>query len=53
LLGNAERFEDDETFADAEFVQQSLRETVDKIMAVALKQTRDEISAAKPAAADL
>jgi len=53
LLGNAERFEDDETFADAEFVQQSLRETVDKIMAVALKQTGDEISAAKPAAAHL
>ena len=53
LLGNAERFEDDETSADAEFVQQSLRETVDKIMAVALKQTGDEISAAKPAAAHL
>jgi len=53
LLGNAERFEDDETFTDAEFVQQSLRETVDKIMAVALKQTGDEISAAKPAAAHL
>ena len=53
LLGNAERFEDDETFADAEFVQQSLRETVDKIIAVALKQTGDEISAAKPAAAHL
>jgi predicted PurR-regulated permease PerM len=53
LLGNAECFEDDETFADAEFVQQSLRETVDKIMAVALKQTGDEISAAKPAAAHL
>ena len=51
LLGNVERFEDDETFADAEFVQQSLRETVDKILAVALKQTGDEISAAKPAAA--
>jgi hypothetical protein len=53
LLGNAECFEDDETFADAEFVQQSLRETVDKIMAVGLKQPGDEISAAKPAAAHL
>ena len=40
LLGNAERFEDDETSADAEFVQQSLRETVDKIMACRLKTDR-------------
>jgi hypothetical protein len=30
LLGNAERFEDDETFADAEFVQQSLPELADR-----------------------
>jgi predicted PurR-regulated permease PerM len=51
LLGNPEHFEDDETSAGTEFVQQSLRETVDKIMAFALKQTGDEISAAKPAAA--
>jgi predicted PurR-regulated permease PerM len=51
LLGNAERFEDDEISAGTEFVQQSLRETVDKIMAFALKQTGDEISAAKPATA--
>ena len=47
LMGNAERFEDNETSAGAEFVQQSLRETVDKIMTFALKQTGDEISTAK------
>jgi predicted PurR-regulated permease PerM len=51
LLGNAERFEDTETSKDAEFVQKSLRETVDKILAFALKQTSGEIAAAKPAAA--
>jgi hypothetical protein len=51
LLGNPEHIEDDETSAGTEFVQQSLRETVDKIMAFALKQTGDEISAAKPATA--
>ena len=47
LMGNAERFEDNETSAGAEFAQQSLRETVDKIMTFALKQTGDEISTAK------
>jgi hypothetical protein len=42
LFGNTERFEDDEGSQGAEFVQQSLREVVDKIVAVAFKQAEAE-----------
>ena len=49
LFGNAERFEDDEE-AGAEFVQQSLRETVDKILAVAFGSVEDEKSSTTPVA---
>ena len=51
LLGNTEQFEDEEVAATAEIVQQSLGETVDKIMAVIFKLAEAETSAQKPAAA--
>ena len=51
LLGNTERFEDEEVAATDEIVQQSLRETVDKIAAVIFKLAEAEVSAEKPAAA--
>jgi predicted PurR-regulated permease PerM len=51
LLGNTERFEDDEVAATAEIVQQSLAETVDKITAVIFKQAEAESLVEKPAAA--
>ena len=50
LFGNTERFEGDEETRDAEFVQQSLREAVDKIIAAAFKQVEEEKSSATPAA---
>jgi hypothetical protein len=50
LFGNSERFEDDDESEGAEFVQQSLRETVDKIMAVAFKQVEEEKSSTIPVA---
>jgi hypothetical protein len=51
LLGNTERFEDEEVAATAEIVQQSLGETVDRIMAVIFKLAEAVTSAQKPAAA--
>ena len=42
LLGNSERFEDDDESEGAEFAQQSLGETVDKILAVAFKHAEDD-----------
>lgn len=51
LLGNTERFEDDEVAVTAEIVQQSLRETVDKITAVIFKLAEAETSGEKSAAA--
>jgi hypothetical protein len=51
LLGNTERFEDDEVAATAEIVQRSLHETVDMIMAVIFKQAEAETAVEKPAAA--
>ncbi len=51
LFGNAERFEGDEETRDAEFVQQSLREAADKIIAAAFKQDDEERSSATPLAA--
>jgi hypothetical protein len=51
LFGNAERFEGDEETRDAEFVQQSLREAADKIIAAAFKQDEEEKSSVTPIAA--
>jgi len=51
LFGNTERFEDDEESQGAEFVQQSLREAVDKIVAVAFKQAEAEQTPALPVTA--
>jgi predicted PurR-regulated permease PerM len=50
LLGNVERFEDDEA-AITDIVQQSVRETADKIVSILLKQAGDKSATAKPAAA--
>ena len=51
LLGNIEPVEDDEIAATAEIVQQSVRATVDQIMAILLKQASSRSPAEKPAAA--
>jgi hypothetical protein len=51
LFGNTERFENDEESAGVEFVQKSLRETVDNILAVALKHVEEEKSPTIPVAA--
>ena len=51
LLGNTEPFEDREAAATAEIVQQSLRETVDKITAAIFKLAEAETSVENPAAA--
>ena len=51
LLGNTEPFEDQEVAKTAEIVQQSLRETVDKVTAAIFKLAEAEISAERPAAA--
>jgi predicted PurR-regulated permease PerM len=50
LFGNTEQFEDEED-TGVEFVQKSLRETVDKILAVALKRVEEEKSPTIPVAA--
>jgi predicted PurR-regulated permease PerM len=51
LFGNTEQVEDDEKDTGVEFVQKSLRETVDKILAVALKQVEEDKSPTIPVAA--
>jgi predicted PurR-regulated permease PerM len=48
LFGNSERFEDDDESEGEEFVQQSLRETVDKIMAVVFRHIEEEKSSTIP-----
>jgi hypothetical protein len=50
LLGNTEPFVDREAAATAEIVQQSLRETVDKITAAIFKLAEAETSVEKPPA---
>ena len=42
LFGNSEGIEDDEGIGGSGFVQQSMREAVDKIMAAAFKQVEEE-----------
>jgi predicted PurR-regulated permease PerM len=48
LLGDIKAPEHDEIAAAAEIVQQSVRETVDKIISILIKQAREEASAEKP-----
>ena len=51
LFGNTEQFGDGEEIANAEFVQKSLRETVDKILAMAVKDVEEEQSTPMPISA--
>jgi hypothetical protein len=51
LSGNAEQFDTDEETRYAEFVQPSLREAADKIIAAAFEQDGQEKSPATPVAA--
>ena len=50
LLGDGARFENDEAAGCTEIVQQSVRDTVDKIIATLLKQAGAEFTIEKPAA---